>query len=241
MLIVGAGLSGIGAACHLQAKCPEQDLRDPRGARRDRRHVGPVPLPGHPLGLRHVHARLLLPAVGGSEGDRRRPVDPAATSARRRATTASIGKIRFHHRVVRAEWSTADARWTVEVERTDTGETVRLTCGFLFTCTGYYRYDEGYTPRLRGHRALRRADRAPAALARGPRLRRQARRRDRQRRDRGDARAGDGGARRARDDAPALAELRRLAAGARSASPTACAACCPRRSPTRSCAGRTCC
>ena len=42
------------------------------------------------------------------------------------------------------------ARWTVEAERTDTGETVRLTCDFLFTCTGYYRYDEGYTPRLRG-------------------------------------------------------------------------------------------
>ena len=49
-----------------------------------------------------------------------------------------------------AEWSSADARWTVEVERGDTGETVQLTCGFLFTCTGYYRYDEGYTPELDG-------------------------------------------------------------------------------------------
>ena len=59
-------------------------------------------------------------------------------------------KIRFHHRVVGAEWSSDDARWTVEVERGDTGETVHLTCGFLFTCTGYYRYDEGYTPELPG-------------------------------------------------------------------------------------------
>jgi cation diffusion facilitator CzcD-associated flavoprotein CzcO len=58
--------------------------------------------------------------------------------------------IRFGHRVVRAEWSTADARWTVEVERTGTEETVQMTCGFLFTCTGYYRYDEGYTPDFPG-------------------------------------------------------------------------------------------
>ncbi len=49
-----------------------------------------------------------------------------------------------------AEWSSSDARWTVEVERGDTGETIHMTCGFLFTCTGYYRYDEGHTPELQG-------------------------------------------------------------------------------------------
>ena len=58
--------------------------------------------------------------------------------------------MRFHHRVVAAAWSSEQARWTVEVERGDTGETVHLTCGFLFTCTGYYRYDEGYTPDFQG-------------------------------------------------------------------------------------------
>ncbi|MDQ1696646.1 MAG: monooxygenase, partial [Frankiaceae bacterium] len=58
--------------------------------------------------------------------------------------------VRFHHRIVRAEWSTPDAQWSVEVERTDTGETVRLTCGFLFMCAGYYRYDEGYSPAFPG-------------------------------------------------------------------------------------------
>ena len=100
-------------------------------------------------------------------------------------------RIRFHHRVVRVEWSTAQARWIVEAERTDTGEAVRLTCGFLFTCTGYYRYDEGFTPTFEGTENFSGA-RPPAALARGPRLRRQARGRDRQRRHRGDARSGDG-------------------------------------------------
>jgi monooxygenase len=58
--------------------------------------------------------------------------------------------IRFHHRVAGAEWSSEEARWTVQVERADTGETLQLTCSFLFTCTGYYRYDEGYAPQFPG-------------------------------------------------------------------------------------------
>jgi len=49
---------------------------------------------------------------------------------------------------VRAEWDSAEARWTVEAERD--GERVVLTCGFLFMCTGYYRYDEGFTPHFEG-------------------------------------------------------------------------------------------
>ncbi len=63
-----------------------------------------------------------------------------------RATAREDGidaKIRFGHRVLRAEWSTPQARWTVEAERTDTGERVQMTCGFLFMCSGYYRYDRG--------------------------------------------------------------------------------------------------
>ena len=157
VLIVGAGLSGIGAALPPPGELPGQDLRDPRGARRDRRHLGPVPLSGHPLGLGHVHARLLVPAVDGRQGDRRRPVDPRATSARRRASTASTARIRFGHRV--GARRVVDARTRAgrsTAERTDTGDAVRLTCGFLFMCSGYYHYDEGYTPEFAGRRALRR-------------------------------------------------------------------------------------
>jgi cation diffusion facilitator CzcD-associated flavoprotein CzcO len=51
---------------------------------------------------------------------------------------------------VRAEWSTPEARWTVEAERTDTQEIVRISCGFLFMASGYYRYDQGYTPEFEG-------------------------------------------------------------------------------------------
>jgi cation diffusion facilitator CzcD-associated flavoprotein CzcO len=63
--------------------------------------------------------------------------------------------IRFGHRAVRAEWSTEDARWTVAAKRTDTDETLELTCAFLFLCTGYYRYDEGYTPHFEGTERFR--------------------------------------------------------------------------------------
>ena len=70
---------------------------------------------------------------------------------RRTASEAGIDRhIRFHHRVVQAEWSTADAPWTVEAVRGGSQETVRMTCGFVLTCTGCHRYDEGYTPEFKG-------------------------------------------------------------------------------------------
>jgi cation diffusion facilitator CzcD-associated flavoprotein CzcO len=61
-----------------------------------------------------------------------------------------VDKIRCRHRVVAAAWSSADARWTVTAERTDSGQTVQLTCTFLLSCTGYYNYEHGYTPDFPG-------------------------------------------------------------------------------------------
>jgi cation diffusion facilitator CzcD-associated flavoprotein CzcO len=58
--------------------------------------------------------------------------------------------IRFGHLVRTAQWSTADARWTVTAEVRATGDTVTLTANFLFMCSGYYSYKEGYTPALPG-------------------------------------------------------------------------------------------
>jgi cation diffusion facilitator CzcD-associated flavoprotein CzcO len=69
------------------------------------------------------------------------------------ATAREFGidrKIRFHRRVVSAAWSSSEARWTVDIEHTDTGDTEQMTCAFLFTCTGYYRYDEAFTPEFPG-------------------------------------------------------------------------------------------
>ena len=70
-----------------------------------------------------------------------------------RETAAENGiddKIRLHHKVLSAAWSTEDARWLVETERTDTGERRTMSCGWLFCAGGYYRYDQGFTPEFEG-------------------------------------------------------------------------------------------
>jgi cation diffusion facilitator CzcD-associated flavoprotein CzcO len=145
VLIVGAGLSGIGAAVHLQRDCPGRtyavlESRDAIGGTWD--------LFRYP-GIRSDSDMYTLGYSFKPWRSDKSIADGESIRSYIRETAAEHGvtdHIRFHHRVVRAEWSTDDARWTVEAQRTDTGETVRLTCGFLFTCTGYYRYDQGYTP-----------------------------------------------------------------------------------------------
>jgi monooxygenase len=149
VLVVGAGISGVCAAYHVHAKCPGKTLAvlEARGA------VGGTWDFFRYPGIRSDSDMYTL-------GFRFRPWPDAKTIADGpsilsyvRETASKYGidrRIRFHHRVVRAEWSTEDARWTVEVERTDTGETLVLTCSFLFVCGGYYRYDEGYTPDFKG-------------------------------------------------------------------------------------------
>jgi monooxygenase len=154
VLIVGAGLSGIGTACHLAADCPDKSF-----ALLESRHAigGTWDLFRYP-GIRSDSDMFTL-------GYSFRPWEEAKAIAdgpsileyiRETAREHDIeDKIRFNHRVVGAEWSTADALWTVVAERTDTGETTRFTCGFLFTCTGYYRYDEGFTPHFEGAERFR--------------------------------------------------------------------------------------
>jgi cation diffusion facilitator CzcD-associated flavoprotein CzcO len=76
-------------------------------------------------------------------------VDGASIRRYIEETAAEYGvdrRIRFGHRVVRAEWSEPEARWLVTAERTDGGGAVELSCGFLFSCTGYYRYEHGHEP-----------------------------------------------------------------------------------------------
>jgi monooxygenase len=149
VLIVGAGLSGIGAACHLQANCPDKSfaILEARGE-----IGGTWDLFRYP-GIRSDSDMFTLGyAFRPWEYAKAIADGPAILSyVRETARDHGVdGHIRFHHRIVRAEWSTPAARWTVDAERTDTGESVRITCGFLFSCTGYYRYDEGYTPHFEG-------------------------------------------------------------------------------------------
>ncbi len=149
VLIVGAGLSGVGAAHHLQASCPGRtyailEARDAIGGTWD--------LFRYP-GIRSDSDMHTLGYGFRPWTEARALADGPAIRNYVRATAREDGsdqRIRFGHRVVRADWSTAQARWTVEAERTDTGERVLTTCGFLFMCSGYYRYDRGYVPGFRG-------------------------------------------------------------------------------------------
>jgi cation diffusion facilitator CzcD-associated flavoprotein CzcO len=149
VLIVGAGISGISAAHHLKERCPGKSFAILE-ARADL--GGTWDLFRYP-GIRSDSDMHTL-------GYRFRPWTEAKTIAdgpsilsyvRQTAQDSGIEQsIRFHHKVVRAEWSTSDGQWTVEAERSDTGAIVRLTCGYLWMCSGYYRYDEGYTPEFEG-------------------------------------------------------------------------------------------
>ncbi|MGK5534032.1 flavin-containing monooxygenase [Streptomyces sp. URMC 129] len=149
VLIVGAGLSGIGAACHLRRENPGKtfvilEARDAIGGTWD--------LFRYP-GIRSDSDMFTLGYRFRPWTDRKSIADGPAILAYVRDTAREYGvdrAVRHGHRVVRADWSSEDARWTVTAERTDTGETVEFTCGFLFTCSGYYRYDQGYTPGFPG-------------------------------------------------------------------------------------------
>ena len=154
VLVVGAGLSGIGAGHHLQTKCPWAsyaifEARDAIGGTWD--------LFRYP-GIRSDSDMFTL-GYSLRPWDARESIADGASILRYiRETAAETGvdaHIRFHHRIVGADWSTADARWTVTAERTDTGETVRVTAGFIFSCSGYYRYDQGYTPEFAGRDRFR--------------------------------------------------------------------------------------
>ena len=77
--------------------------------------------------------------------------------------------IRYQHRVTAASWSTEDRRWTVEVTRVDTGQRLRYTAGFLWMCQGYYNHTKALPAPVGRHGPLPGRDRAPAAVAAGPR------------------------------------------------------------------------
>jgi cation diffusion facilitator CzcD-associated flavoprotein CzcO len=149
VLIVGAGLSGVGAACHLRRSLPNKtvavlEAREDLGGTWD--------LFRYP-GVRSDSDMFTLGYSFAPWGEDKGIAPGASILSYIRETASRYGVdrlIRFGHRVERAQWSSEESRWHVEALRADTGETVHLTCGFLHACTGYYRYDEGYTPEFGG-------------------------------------------------------------------------------------------
>lgn len=149
VLIVGAGLSGIGAAWHLQDQCPGKTYAILEG----RQAIGGTwDLFRYP-GIRSDSDMYTL-------GYNFKPwTNPKAIAdgpsirdyIRETAKENGINKnIRFGIMVQKSSWSTEEARWTVEAKRVDTGEKVTFTCNFLLMCAGYYKYEAGYTPHFEG-------------------------------------------------------------------------------------------
>lgn len=148
VLIVGAGLSGIGAAYYIQTRCPAKsyaiiEARQAIGGTWDLfRYPG-------------VRSDSDMYTLGYTFYPWRNPkaiADGPSILEYIRETSATYGidqKIRYQHRMCGASWSSADALWTVDIERGE-GERLQLTCNFLYMCTGYYDYDQGYRPQWPG-------------------------------------------------------------------------------------------
>jgi cation diffusion facilitator CzcD-associated flavoprotein CzcO len=147
--IIGAGLSGVGAAAHFERRLPGLnwtilEARETLGGTWD--------LFRYP-GIRSDSDMHTLGYNFRPWTDARSIADGPAILDYVRATADEHGiapRIRYRHKVVAARWSSAAARWLVEIERGETGERVRLSAGFLMMCSGYYRYDRGYTPDFPG-------------------------------------------------------------------------------------------
>src|SRR5580692_4407557 len=151
VLIIGAGLSGIGAAYHLQKNCPQKSYAILEG----REAIGGTwDLFRYP-GIRSDSDMYTMGYSFRPWTNAKAIADGPSILGYVRDTAREAGidrKIKFNHWVTRASWSTKDAQWTVEaVRKTAQGEeTVRMTCNFLFMCSGYYRYSAGYTPDFPG-------------------------------------------------------------------------------------------
>lgn len=149
VVVVGAGISGIGAGYHLQTKCPKRSYvilegRDDIGGTWDLFRYPGVRSDSdmHTLGYSFKPWTATKSIAAG----------PAILEYLRQTVSENgIDRhIRFGHRVTKAEWSSADARWTVHSHRRDTGQDVTITCGYLFMCSGYYSYKGGYEPEFPG-------------------------------------------------------------------------------------------
>jgi monooxygenase len=149
VLIVGAGLSGIGAAWHLQDKCPGKsyaivEARETSGGTWD--------LFRYP-GIRSDSDMYTLGYSFRPWKDAKAIADGPAILSYIREVASDHGidaKIRYGHRVVAANWSTPEARWTVEIEQGPERRKTTITCGFVWMCSGYYDYEAGYLPPFPG-------------------------------------------------------------------------------------------
>ncbi|WP_315834918.1 NAD(P)/FAD-dependent oxidoreductase [Bradyrhizobium prioriisuperbiae] len=153
VVIVGAGISGIGGAYHLTQQCPGTsfvvfETQESFGG----------------TWLTHRYPGIRSDSDLYTFGYRFKPWTgtPIATAAEILNYMGEViadndldRHIRYRHQIVSASWSSADNLWTLEVKRLDTGELLRFTTNFLWMCQGYYRHSEGYMPQWKGMEAFK--------------------------------------------------------------------------------------
>ena len=148
VVIVGAGISGVGGAYHLKTQCPDKTFL----VLESKKSFGGTWLMHRYPGIRsdsdlYTFGYRFKPWTG----------PPVATGAEILKYMGEViddndlGRhIRYHHRISSATWSSEENLWTLEATRTDSGEAARFTTSFLWMCQGYYRHSEGYTPEWPG-------------------------------------------------------------------------------------------
>ena len=149
VVVVGAGISGIGAGFHLQDKCPDRSYvilegRDDLGGTWD--------LFRYP-GIRSDSDMYTMGYGFKPWTNPQSIADGPRIISYLNETVDEFGlrdRIRFGHYVKAAAWNSNTATWTVDVERKNSGETIQFTCNFLFMCSGYYNYEHGYEPEFEG-------------------------------------------------------------------------------------------
>jgi cation diffusion facilitator CzcD-associated flavoprotein CzcO len=154
VLIVGAGLSGIGAAYRLQTECPAKSYAILEGRAGSGGTWDLFRFPG----VRSDSDMFTL-GYPFRPWKQDRAIAPGSTILSYiRSTAAQFGiddHILYRHRVVKASWDSAESRWTVEVE-VEAGPALRIfTCSFLYMCSGYYSYEGGYKPEFPGQHRFR--------------------------------------------------------------------------------------
>ncbi|MGV7631335.1 flavin-containing monooxygenase [Mycobacterium kansasii] len=147
VVVVGAGISGVSAAWHLQDRCPTKSyaILEKRSAM-----GGTWDLFRYP-GIRSDSDMHTLGFRFRPWTERQAIADGKPILEYVKGTAAMYGideHIRFNQKVVSADWSTAENRWTVNID--SNGTRSQLTCSFLFLCSGYYNYDQGYSPKFPG-------------------------------------------------------------------------------------------
>lgn len=149
VVVVGAGISGIGAGYHLQTMSPDRSYLILEG----RSDIGGTwDLFRYP-GVRSDSDMHTLGYSFKPWTAEKSIADGPSIMAYLRETVAEHGidrHIRFQHLVRRAEWDSETARWTLSVHRADIDRDITITCNYVFMCSGYYSYRSGYTPEFPG-------------------------------------------------------------------------------------------